>query len=271
MTTVVLTTTGANNWSVPADFNPTNNSVICVGAGARGEHKADSGVGANPRGGGGGACSVKNNVNLTPSSSVPYNIGVAGQGSTPDVTKDGGDTWFGHASFASALCAAKGGTIPTGGQAASGIGDSKFSGGDGSAGTSGGGGGGGGAAGPNGAGQNGTAGSGNTGGHGGRANGGLGADGGAGGPDRQDGDDGQDGTEYGASKGFGGGGGGGSGGQAFGDTDYEGGDGGDWGGGGGGAGGEFGTFGLGGPGANGVIIITYEPNNPSTLTVTGVL
>jgi hypothetical protein len=246
---IVLTSGSA--WTVPADWNAGNNSIEVIGGGGGG--------GANGRAGGaGGGYSKITNLSLTPAGSVAYAIGAGGAQSAPGVT--GGDTWFNGASLAASSVGAKGGTgggDPVGGiggAAASGIGTTKFSGGNGGAGTTlgyRGGGGGGGAGGPNG---NGIVGSpapygaelGGVGGVGGAgANGSGGAGGGANSAGRP-------GSQFNGSHGSGGGGGGGTNGAA-------GGNGGLYGAGGGGGGFGF----AGGAGSNGIIVITYMPAQPS--------
>lgn len=71
-TLVFLTATTTSSWTVPNNFNPTNNSVELIGGGAGGysanaSNQSDSG--------GGGAYAKKNNLNLTPGSSVQYSAG----------------------------------------------------------------------------------------------------------------------------------------------------------------------------------------------------
>jgi hypothetical protein len=158
---VILTTTGSVlDWTVPDDWNDANNTIEVIGGGGGGEDADARGGG----GGGGGAYSSVSNVNLTPAGTVQYRVGSGGAEAS-----DGGDTWFGAATLGASIVGAKGGGRAglggdgprpggTGGAAASGIGDVKFSGGDGGQGANsneGGGGGGGGAAGPNGNGGNG--------------------------------------------------------------------------------------------------------------------
>lgn len=140
---------------------------------------ADSGNGGG--GGGGGAYSRKLITGLTPGASISYNVGAGGASKGIENSGDaGGDTWF----SSTAVFLAKGGgagTIPSGGAgsggaAASGVGDTKFSGGNGAGGLgSNGGGGGAGDA------NNGGNASGGTGGSGGSANGGQGGNAGVGG------------------------------------------------------------------------------------------
>jgi hypothetical protein len=226
ITTVLLTTTGAQTWNVPGDFNAAANVVHCIGGGGGGS-RAQSGV-RNGAAGGGGAYSAEFNINLTPGGTANYTVGTGGAGGTSldQNGGTGGDTFFNDTTIGASDVGAKGGVGGAdgggtnslggaGGQAASGVGTIKFSGGGGSpvsaAGNSGGGGG---AAGPNGNGGTGGAGGGTDGngnGGGGGANGGAngsnssGGTGGAGGNNRS----GSGGGSAGGGAGSNGGGGGG--------------------------------------------------------------
>ena len=149
-TTVYLTSD--TSWTVPSDWNSSNNSIEVIGAGGGGQTASSFFPGS---GGGGGGFSKIANLPLTPGSHVVYAVGVGGAAGSA-----GGDTWFNGVSLNAAAVGAKGGgggavnAGGRGGSAALGIGSTKLSGGDG--GTIGynpaGGGGGGGAAGPNGSG-----------------------------------------------------------------------------------------------------------------------
>lgn len=244
--TVPLTATGAGDWVVPNDFNWADYQITTLGGGA------DSG---------GGCSSV---ANLSPSfpngygpgALIPYNVGAAG-----------GDTWFGHASYASACVAAKGGGTSVGGQASAGIGTVRYSGGNCGTDTGSGKGGAGAAAGPSGNGGNGASGYvGSSGSHGG---GGGGADGGG------------NGVYLGAG-GTGANGGGSGGASAGGDysTGAAGQNGSEWGaygcGGGAGGGGAYGyrgaagLYGGGGRyGSQGLIVIEYNPIAPAAALMLG--
>jgi hypothetical protein len=156
---VILTTTGSLlSWTVPADWNDSDNRIECIGAGGGGF--GDPSLAG--KGGGGGAYSAIENLNLTPAASVSYRVGSKGLGghkpgnASADGT-DGTDTWFNGATLGASSVAAKGGqggvsssAAGQGGQAASGIGATKFSGGNGGNAGFFAGGGGGAAAGPNG-------------------------------------------------------------------------------------------------------------------------
>jgi hypothetical protein len=291
------------SWTVPADWNSSNNTMKTIGGGGSGSTAA----GNNDGGGGGGGYSKLVNLSLTAGGSATFQVGVGGAAST-----SGTDTWFNGASFGASSVGAKGGsstgsfTGGVGGSSGSGIGTTVFSGGAGGTSTNinNGAGGGGGAAGPNGNGQAGGASALNPGAGGGGAGGGSstagsdgsGNNGGAGGTA-------QDGTAGGAggvsgvsaptagSHGSGGGGGanidftrepGANGGNGieFDATHGAGGGGGGSGGhsavdnpitggagglyGGGGGGGAF-NGGTGGAGGDGLIVITYTPAISATI------
>src|SRR3972149_2432129 len=78
--TIVLTS--GTSWTVPANWNSTNNSIEVIGAGGNGSAGGTS-AGTSGAGGGGGAYAKTLNLSLTPSSSVAIQIGAGG-----------GDTWF---------------------------------------------------------------------------------------------------------------------------------------------------------------------------------
>jgi hypothetical protein len=269
--------TSGTSWTVPSDWNSSDNKVECIGGGGAGTSEENDNDGGG--GGGGGAYTKKNNLSLTPGASVSYQIG---QGSAAGSGNDGTDSWF----VSSATLLAKGGkyavdhTGALGGSSTASVGDVKYAGGNGGDYGSSGGGGGGGGAGPNGKGGNGGKGNvpgggggGNgggsdgfeavgstTGGNGGDnysgSGGGVGKDdagsadgtdgGGGGGARKSSGGNGGNGTDLSASAGSGGGGGG--------TRDVNGGSGGSYGGGGAGT-----RDGNGGSGANGVCVVTYTP------------
>lgn len=78
--TIVLTS--GTSWTVPVDWNSTNNAIHVIGGGG----------GAENGGGGGGAYAKAMNVALTPSASVAYAVGAAGtSGATATA---GGSTYF---------------------------------------------------------------------------------------------------------------------------------------------------------------------------------
>ncbi len=282
----LLTTSGSNQtWTSPADWNNSNNTIECIGAGGSGG--AVLGDSTNvATGGGGGAYSLISNFTVaTPgTTTVTYNIGSGGTAvnisSGTSAGNLGGDTWFNSSSFPGAgtnntYCGAKGGgsgnvgvatqTGGTGGVDTSGWGETRRSGGAGgtashtSNAT-----GGGGAAGNSSTGGNGTNSSANNSAtSGGQANG-SGASGGTANTSGS-GNNGGDGVEY-TTEGSGGGGGGG---RSNANSTIYGGDGGKRGGGGAGA---INTRGTGvpraesGAGYDGIIVITYTPVVEATFT-----
>ena len=235
MTQVILTTTGLNNWTVPTDWNSNLNTVECVGSGGNGS--------VTGYGGAGGGYAIARNVALTAGNSVAYTIG-AGGGATgvSGATFFNGTEGSGHNS-----CEALGGTnagfggAGAGGTVVNGTGSTGGAGGSISTDA----GGGGGAAGPHGAGNSGANGTAGSGGAGGSGDNGSGGSGGAGTTTGAAGNGGN-GSEW-TTAGSGGGGGGAAIGTA--------GNGGNYGGGGGGALGG----GTSGSGIQGVIVITYTP------------
>jgi type II secretory pathway pseudopilin PulG len=288
-TKMVFLTSGSS-WTVPDDWNSSDNTIEAIGGGGGRLSGA-----ADDSSGGGGAYSKISNLTLTPGISVSYSVGSGGE-----VGENGGDTWF---SSLSTLLAKGGATNGNGGSAASGVGSLKYSGGNGQWGS--GYSGGGGAAGPLGPGKNGAAGAmfgtpdygnyrtggggggpdnGSTGGNGESSSGGSGGNsaigsgggagsatsaspgangttgGGGGGFGVQSpaaasaGGNGGSDTSFNATHGAGGGGGGGGFGFEYGtaEIDGTGGNGGLYGGGGGGGGSE-------GSGAQGIVVITYTP------------
>lgn len=127
-------------FNVPADWNNSINTIEGIaGAGGATGGNASSNHGA---GGGGGAYSKNTNQSLTPGATVNYNIGAAGSSGTGSGTAtDGGDTWFNKTSAAAPASTADGilakaglkavtYTGGTGGASASGVGDTKYSGGN---------------------------------------------------------------------------------------------------------------------------------------------
>lgn len=281
-----LTTSGSNQtWTSPSDWNNSNNTIECIGAGGSGG-AASKDTSNTATGGGGGAYSLISNFSVaTPGSTqITYRIGAGGGAASVStgttVGNAGGDTWWNNTTFPGSgtnntYCGALGGGAGnagaftqnggTGGAAASGWGETRRSGGSGgsasntSIAT-----GGGGAAGNSadgGAGTSSSTASSAT--NGGQANG-SGASGGTGGTT---GTDGGDGTEY-TTEGSGGGGGGTR--QTQNSAVY-GGDGGKRGGGGGGAV-NYRTAGTpsasSGIGYDGIIVITYTP---PTYTISGTI
>jgi|GEM_PF-3785517 len=116
-----LTTTGAQTWSVPSDWNDNNNTIEVIGGGGGGGN-APSNAGAG--GGGGGAYTKVTNVNLPEGQNVAYYVGAGGSGGTsPGGT--GGDTYLCNSTAncssidgSAVVIGAKGGA---GGQTSSGV------------------------------------------------------------------------------------------------------------------------------------------------------
>lgn len=152
-------------WSVPTDWNPTNNEVFCIGAGGDGANSGGTGNSRPGAGGGGGAFASSTNFSLTPGGSATYSVGAHATTTAGNIANE---TFFdGTASSTATLSCAFGrkGTNATtggaGGQASQSRGTTKNAGGNGGGATQSanrGGGGGGGSGGPKGAGKNGGAG-----------------------------------------------------------------------------------------------------------------
>lgn len=280
MTQIVIYLTSGSSWTVPSNWNSSNNQIECIGGGAGG------GSGAATGGGGGGEYATITNFSATPGDIIPIHIGAGGAAATA-----GTDTWLNSTS----TVLAKAGGAPsgtTGGLGGTGgVGSTTHNGGNGgNAASSGGSGGGGGAGGPNGVGgsggtgaalpfTNGASGGGGGNGGGGTGGSGVGDSGGGGGGNNSSssgGGVGANATRNGASGTNGGGGGGGYDGSPNPGHAGNGSNGIEWGthgsgGGGGGAtlsSGVSGTGGLyggggggrdGGVGAQGIIVITYTP------------
>lgn len=159
--TVTFLTTGTTSWTVPSDFNNSNNTIECLGGGATGSACVDGSNGGV--GGGAAAYSKITNLVLTLGTNITVSIGAGGAGfnQASYAGNAGGDSWFNGATLAASSCGAKGGSVGTiggsggtGGASGSGVGDTKYSGGNGSVKVGAAGGGGGGVAGPSGAGGN---------------------------------------------------------------------------------------------------------------------
>jgi len=284
---IVTYLTSGTSWSVPTDWNSSNNTIEVIGGGGGGNSNAATSRG----GGGGGAYSKASNVSLTPGATITYAVGAAGT-----ANNSGGDSYLCNSTSNCATIAGSavvagakggnGGATFTGGAAGSGVGSVKYSGGNGGTNSSDAGAGGGGAAGPSGNGGNGGNAGTTGGGGGGGANGGSagsagsGSSGGAGGSNvlgygkgiagspgttgREgagggggnnglDGGDGGRGSLWDSTRGPGGGGG-----AAGHDYNSAFPSGGLYGGGGAGKGND--NNGSGGAGGQGIIVITYTPS-----------
>ena len=158
--------TSGSSWQVPSDWNSSNNTVECIGAGNRL--------------GGGGAYAKISNLSLTPGAFITYQIGV----DNPNAS--GAATWL----YSTSTVYAAGATSSMGAAASSCVGTVKYSGGNGASASPWAGGG---AAGPNGAGNNASGGVGGSGDAGFGGAGGFNANGG-------------NGTEWGSAGSGGGGG-----------------------------------------------------------------
>ena len=134
MTQIFLTS--GTSWTVPADWNNSNNMIQAIGAGGNGgQGNYLGGYGLGGGGGGGGAYAKVTNKSY--SGSVSYQVGVAG-GTTGSGTTPTGNSWL-----ASDIIAAGGVTsvqsqssgAPSyggaGGTVANSVGDVKYAGGDG--------------------------------------------------------------------------------------------------------------------------------------------
>ncbi len=245
--------TSGTSWTVPADWNSSNNKIEVIGGGGSG---GGSGYGSGyPTGGGAGGAggyASTSNVSLTPSSNIYFQVGSGGSAVSSTANGLAGtDTYLcstsSNCGVGSSVVGVHGGAGGTwgssggggggaGGTVVIGTGSKGGNGGNGS--TSGGTGGGGGAAGPSGAGNNGAVGV------AGSGDAGFGGTGGA-----YNGSSGTAGTEFDSTHGSGGGGGAGNG--------SSGGTGGNYGAGGGGAG--YGSGTASGSGRGGLIVITYTP------------
>jgi hypothetical protein len=249
--TIVFLTSGTS-WTVPSNWNSSNNTVEVVGGGGGGAKSA----GVSGGGGGGGAYSKVTNVTLAPGGTVSYAAGAGGarDGGT------GGDTYFCNStsncasiSGSAVRVGAKGGAGGSstsggaGGASGSGVGSTKYSGGNGADGSGSYAGGGAGAAGLHGDGNNAPSTGVMPGGAGDAGYGGAGGVGSSGGSGAQAGGAG---TEWDSTHGSGGGGGGGYGGENPGGL---------YGAGGAGVGQAYspGPTEHGGAGTQGLIVITY--------------
>ena len=136
---VFVTTTGASTWVVPSNWNNADNTIIGIAGGAGGRSGAGNYGGG---GGGGGACSINTNQNLTTGATVYLNVGGGGAANV-----SGGDTWLNKAANSAPAVAgngilAKGGAAGSGnayiggggGDASTGVGNTKYSGGSGAVG-----------------------------------------------------------------------------------------------------------------------------------------
>jgi YD repeat-containing protein len=91
-TTVTFLTTspgsGNQTWTVPSDWNSSNNTIECVGSGGKGA-SGDANNGSGGAGGGGGAYAKITNVTLTPSGTATFAVGASATttSESPSATK----------------------------------------------------------------------------------------------------------------------------------------------------------------------------------------
>lgn len=133
-TVIYLTSASTGlSWTVPGDWNNSNNTIEVIGGGAGGSNGFDA-VG----GGGGGFGRVSN---LTLSGSISYQIGTGGSGGASGSGNNnggaGGDSWFNGTAVVGSSVGAKGAPAPQtaspfegmGGSAVTSVGDVKYAGG----------------------------------------------------------------------------------------------------------------------------------------------
>jgi hypothetical protein len=143
--------TSSTSWTVPSDWNSSNNTIEVIGGGSGGAGAFDLSWAAS--GGGGGGYSKSVNVTLTTGATVTYQVGAGGSGgadANPSSGGVGGDTYLCNSTSNCAsltgtavVAGAQGGQSPTtnpqlagaGGASASGVasgtGSVKYSGGSG--------------------------------------------------------------------------------------------------------------------------------------------
>lgn len=119
---IYLTTTGSNNWSVPADWNSTDNLVEAIGGGGSGASGGtiSATIGRGGGGGGGGAFALKANIGLSPGGTAPYSINAGANtnfnsGEVIAVAGSGASVQNGGAGGAAGSCTPSTGAISGGG------------------------------------------------------------------------------------------------------------------------------------------------------------
>jgi hypothetical protein len=117
--------TSGTSWQVPQDWNPSNNSVECIGGG--GEGGTDSLAGLFASGGGGGEYRKSSNLNL--SGVISYSIGQGGSGGG-EAGANGTDTNFNSGQII-AKAGLGGNAVGGGAGGTGGTGDVGFDGGNG--------------------------------------------------------------------------------------------------------------------------------------------
>ena len=107
MATKLFILTSGTSWTVPNDWNSSNNTIECIGAGGSGNATAAA---SNRCCGGAGGYSKITNLSLTPGNTVTYAIGAGGASVTLNTLGvNGGDTYFNGASLAASSVGAQGG------------------------------------------------------------------------------------------------------------------------------------------------------------------
>ena len=107
-TQVIFLTAGSTTWTVPSDWNNSNNTIDLIGAGGGG-HSSTGAAGAG--GGGGGAFARLTNFALTPGATVYVSV--------PGITSadtNGANTWLNKVSNAQPTAVANG-ALAVGGSA----------------------------------------------------------------------------------------------------------------------------------------------------------
>ncbi|GAA5007334.1 glycine-rich domain-containing protein [Pseudoluteimonas lycopersici] len=99
---------GGSNFTVPSDWNSSDNTIHAFGGGQSGF------VGTSNNGGGGADYANKVNVSLTPGASISINVGQGGAATTSSTANSGTDTWFDNTGFLLAAGAAPSRTTSVG-------------------------------------------------------------------------------------------------------------------------------------------------------------
>lgn len=133
MARVYITLTSGTSWTVPSDWNNSDNVIHAIGGGGGGDGSGSAGQGD---GAGGGAYARLDNHTLTPGASVSYSIGAFGvRGTASSQGSAGGDTTFDGSNLVAHGGMEGNGAIDTlddsGGQPVFSTGDVKYEGGSG--------------------------------------------------------------------------------------------------------------------------------------------
>lgn len=102
-TTILLSNVAATTWTVPLDWNNSNNTIECIGGGASGAGWSTSRTAS--LGGGGGGYSKSFNQTLTPGAVVNISVGAGGIAPITANTQGlaGGNTWIASNNTANSL------------------------------------------------------------------------------------------------------------------------------------------------------------------------